>query len=72
MHNLFLDNGSNGKNNWWRYLLTIIISWGGGILATGVLVAVLMLAFIYMVPNTFYQFDLNSLVSNGLFLIIIE
>ncbi|SCG86554.1 CPBP family intramembrane glutamic endopeptidase [Methanobacterium congolense] len=71
MHNLFLDNGSNGKNNWWRYLLTIIISWGGGILATGVLVAVLMVAFIYMVPNTFYQFDLNSLVSNGLFLLII-
>lgn len=71
MHNLFLDNGSQGKNNWWRYLLTITISWGGGIVATGVLVAVLMLAFIYMVPNTFYQFDLNSLVSNGLFLLII-
>ena len=71
MHNLFLDNGSNGKNNWWRYILTILISWGGGILATGVLVAVLMLAFIYMVPNTFYQFDLNSLVSNGLFLLVI-
>lgn len=71
MRNLFLDKGSEGKNNLWRYLLTITISWGGAILATGVLTAVLMLTFIYVVPNAFYQFDLNSLTSNGLFLLFI-
>ncbi len=26
----FLDNAEKGKNNWWRYILTIILTWGGG------------------------------------------
>ena len=24
----FLDNAIEGKNNWWRYLITIILTWG--------------------------------------------
>lgn len=33
----FLDNSIYGKNNWWRYLLTIIASWVGAILILAVL-----------------------------------
>ncbi|KAF5089256.1 CPBP intramembrane metalloprotease [anaerobic digester metagenome] len=71
MHNPFLDNGSQGKNNWWRYLLTITISWAGAILATGILVAVLMIIYYVYGASNAYQLDLTSITSNSMFFLFI-
>ena len=44
----FLENASVGKNNWWRYLLTSAISFGGGI------VVVLMATAIFLIGYSIY------------------
>jgi len=41
----FLENASEGKNNWWRYLLTVIISLVGGSLVAGVILGLLLILF---------------------------
>ncbi|MGB9977672.1 lysostaphin resistance A-like protein [Methanobacterium sp.] len=33
----FLDNASGSKNSWWRYFLTIILTWPGPLAATAVI-----------------------------------
>jgi membrane protease YdiL (CAAX protease family) len=33
MENLYFENVNKGKNNWWRYLITIILPWVGGTIA---------------------------------------
>lgn len=39
----FLENASEGKNNWWRYLLTVIISLVGGSLVAGLALGLLLI-----------------------------
>ncbi len=41
----FLENASEGKNNWWRYLLTVIISLVGGSLVAGIALGLLLIFF---------------------------
>lgn len=41
----FLENASAGRNNWWRYILTIVVSFGGGILASGLLMALVLIVY---------------------------
>ncbi len=39
----FLENASEGKNNWWRYLLTVILSLVGGSLVAGLVLGLLLI-----------------------------
>jgi len=60
MTNRFLENGAEGKNNWWVYLITIISSW---ILSN--IIAVLLFVFIMV----FYflssgNFDINAMLNS--------
>lgn len=49
MSNLFLKNGEKGKNNWWRYLITILLSW-----VVSVIISILLFSLITTSP------DINS------------
>ena len=48
----FLDNALEGKNNWWRYLFTVVISLVGGSLLSGILMAVLLVLYaVFLSPG---------------------
>jgi hypothetical protein len=69
----FLENASEGKNNWWRYLLTVIVSLVGGSLLAGIILgmvlAVVSLFFAGEVSNI-YPF-IQSTISNPIFLVVL-
>ena len=44
----FLDNARQGKNNWWRYLLTSITTWIGSF----ILLLLMLIPFIILTPPT--------------------
>ena len=44
----FLDNASKGENNWWRYLITIILTWGTPIVLE---IVILLIAMFYLVAQ---------------------
>lgn len=59
----FLDNADQGKNNWWRYLITIILTWG----APNVLgIAVIILLLLYFISNKLNSAYFATLISNPL------
>ena len=65
----FLDNASQGKNNWWRYFLTILLTFGVGTFLTAILIIILSLVYsIYAMTRGFYL-DINSLLSDPLFML---
>jgi hypothetical protein len=69
----FLENASEGKNNWWRYLLTVIVSLVGGSLIAGIIVGVLLLVlsvFFSGEISNIYSF-IQSAVSSPLFLVVL-
>ncbi len=48
----FLENAQEGKNNWWRYLLTVTLSLVGGSLVAGILMAVLLVLYsVFLSPG---------------------
>lgn len=49
----FLDNARQGKNNWWRYLLTSITTWIGSF----ILLLLMLIPFIILTPPT--DMDIN-------------
>lgn len=49
----FLDNAHQGKNNWWRYLLTSISTWIGPF----ILLLLMLIPFIILTPTT--NMDIN-------------
>lgn len=65
----FLDNASEGKNNWWRYLLTIVLSMGGA----KTLAIIILPTLIFIIFSSLIIFGIispnqaNSTVSNPLF-----
>jgi len=69
----FLDNAQGGKNNWWRYLLTIILTFGGStLLGIAVLIPIsIIVAFIAVLINdpnyvhTIFSNPLFELLMNG-------
>lgn len=69
----FLENASEGKNNWWRYLLTVIVSLVGGSLLAGIilgmLLAVISVFFAGEISNI-YPF-IQSTISNPIFLVVL-
>ena len=58
----FLDNADEGKNNWWRYLVTIILTWG-------VPSVLEIIALIYLLSLN--RSDINSFLSQPLILLAI-
>ena len=66
----FLDNASGGKNNWWRYLSTIILTWGGGKIFA-IMLPIFMSAVFYLMLNGFNSSSqINSVISNPLFILL--
>ena len=60
----FLENASEGKNNWWRYLLTVIVSLVGGSLVAGI--AWQCLSFIpFFIIQTEYQISLINYIQTA-------
>jgi membrane protease YdiL (CAAX protease family) len=70
----FLDNAQGGKNNWWRYLLTIILTFGGStLLGIVILIPISILTALIAIsandPNyvhAFFSNPLFELLMNGI------
>lgn len=54
MTNIFLANGKKGKNDWWRYLITIFSSWG----LSNIIAAII---FIFIIGFYFLFFGSSSI-----------
>ncbi|MBZ9570010.1 CPBP family intramembrane metalloprotease [Methanobrevibacter sp. TMH8] len=59
MLNKFLNNGNEGKNNWWRYLITIILSWGVAEIIAGFTLGFLIASYFIASGN----FDINYFIN---------
>jgi hypothetical protein len=69
----FLENASEGKNNWWRYLLTVIVSLVGGSLLAGIILGILLAVtsiFFAGELSNIYPF-IQSTISNPIFLVVL-
>ncbi len=64
----FLKNASQGKNNWWRYLITIGATWGVQIFL-GFIIGILLVIYILMqgFPVTSY----NEYINNPFFILLL-
>jgi membrane protease YdiL (CAAX protease family) len=58
----FLDNANLGENNFWRYLFTIILTWGSAIIFEIIILIAVMVYFISQGfdTNYFFQIILNN------------
>ncbi len=64
----FLDNAEKGKNNWWRYILTIILTWGGGKALAMVLPIFISIFFYFLIFSGLTDVaQANVILSNPLF-----
>ncbi|MGL4669559.1 MAG: lysostaphin resistance A-like protein [Methanobacteriaceae archaeon] len=67
MENKFLNNGKEGKNNWWRHLLTIVLTWSGVQTVVLGIISVLLL----VVLNT--SIDITNIISgNNIYLLLVS
>jgi len=74
MTKLFLDNGKEGKNDWWRYLFTALSSWIlSNVIAMPLFTFIIVFYFIFS-----GNFDINAILqsvdnveSNPLFLLLL-
>ena len=66
----FLDNASQGKNNWWRYFLTILLTFGLGTFITVILFIVISLIYSIYNMSHGYLGDISSILSNPLFMLV--
>jgi hypothetical protein len=67
----FLNSASQGKNSWWRYLITIVVSLVLGTFAAMILIiAVLTVYSIYFRTKASYLIDISSTLSNPIFLLL--
>jgi len=69
----FLENAKTGKNNWWRYLFTVIGSLGLASIAAGLLIAILVVIYSFLSYPLVSPDMINILISinNPLFIILI-
>ncbi len=58
----FLDNAAEGKNNWWRYLTTIILTWG---------TPVVILSIVFFILSRFNPGNLASILLEPIALIVL-
>lgn len=70
----FLDNAKTGKNNWWRYILTIALSMGISFIATLVLFIVFIILYVTLLPagaSMNFLSSVSDIVNNPFVLIMI-
>ncbi|MDD3753410.1 MAG: type II CAAX endopeptidase family protein [Methanobacterium sp.] len=70
----FLDNAKTGKNNWWRYILTIALSMGISFIATLVLFIVFIILYVTLLPagaSVNFLSSVSDIVNNPFVLIMI-
>jgi len=65
----FLDNAKQGENNWWRYISTIILTWGTPMVFEVVILIIYM--FYVMPPSLSLADNLLQTLLNPLVLIVI-
>jgi membrane protease YdiL (CAAX protease family) len=72
-HLPFLENAKTGKNNWWRYLFTLVGSIGLASIAAGLLLAVIVVIYTVFYYPAISQEMINALISinNPLFIVLI-
>ncbi len=63
MSNKFLNNVQEGENSWWRYLLTILLTWGLSNIISGFFLAILLIFYMFSSGNLSVDF-LMQLVNN--------
>ncbi|KZX14227.1 CPBP family intramembrane glutamic endopeptidase [Methanobrevibacter filiformis] len=51
MYNKFLINAKEGKNEWWRYLITIIVTWGIGSFIAGIIMGIILAIYLISTGN---------------------
>lgn len=66
----FLYNAESGKNDWWRYLVTIVASWGIQIIAA-VGVVLLFVIFLIAQRGIYAGLDVQSIQSDPTFNIVL-
>jgi membrane protease YdiL (CAAX protease family) len=72
----FLNNATQGKNNWWRYLITFFLTWGSYFLLGIVPLVVLLLIGIYThsidqnIINQILNSPLTNLLATGISVVI--
>lgn len=68
----FLDNANQGKNNWWRYLITIIVSMLGAAVVAGLILALFIIIYFISSNILGLNFDISLLdiQSNSLFILV--
>lgn len=55
MTNQFLNNVNEGKNNWWRYVLTIILTWGISSIVASIPLVIMFV--VYSLSTGQFSFD---------------
>ncbi len=72
-HLPFLENAKTGKNNWWRYLFTIVGSLGLASIAAGLLFAIVVVIYTVLYYPVISPDMVNSLISpnNPLLIVLI-
>lgn len=68
---LFLDNAKRGKNNWWRYLITIILSLLIASVVAGALLGVFIVIGIFIFKQSFNVDLIYQLLEEPTFLIFL-
>lgn len=68
---LFLDNAKRGKNNWWRYLITIILSLLIASVVAGALLGVFIVIGIFIFKQSFNVNLIYQLLEEPTFLIFL-
>jgi hypothetical protein len=69
----YLENAKVGKNNWWRYLITILGSFGLASIAAGILIALMVVLYTVLNYPVMSPDMINRMISinNPLFLVLI-
>lgn len=67
----YLDNAIKGKNNWWRYLLTILLLLIGGKLLADILPVVICIIFNLLFYGFINYNNVNETLTNPFFVLVI-
>ncbi|QUH23185.1 CPBP family intramembrane metalloprotease [Methanobacterium alkalithermotolerans] len=67
----FLDNGKTGKNKWWTYFSTIILTWGASSFLAGLIAGFIILIILFSSSQTLNLANMNLILESPLFLIFL-
>ena len=66
----YLENAKVGKNNWWRYLITIVGSFGLASIAAGILIAIMVVIYTVLNYPVISPDMINSMILKILYLLL--